>query len=398
MLPPTGGQPQTQSAPLKRALLRLSHLTTLAVLALFTRRLIANLRYLRALRQRASEPLPCQPFVSVLVPARNEAENITPCVTSLLEQSYPNYELIVLNDGSTDSTSAQLDALAAHNPRLRVIHAHDTLPPGWNGKSYACHRLAQQARGEWLLFTDADTQHTSQSIAHGLAQTLALDADLVSAFPTQITHSWGERVVVSFVLDFLPLIGLNFRAISQGHGTHSAGNGQYLLARATTYRQVGGHAAIGHATLDDFALAKHYRLQGHRIALIGGQTLLRCRMYRNVREVWEGFSRSLMHGLDNSTLTPHSLLWALLFGWGYGSTFVTPLYVGFLGAYGKLALIEVLWLALLRGVATWHLRRSPLEILTTPLAALSVMAVALAALYRRWQGQRVNWKGRYYMG
>jgi chlorobactene glucosyltransferase len=350
-----------------------------------------------ARRQAARTDLP-QPRVSVLVPARNEAASITACVTSLLHQEYPDCEVIVLDDASTDSTGAQLDQLAAIYSHLKVIHANQSLPDGWNGKSYACHRLAQQATGEWLLFTDADTEHTPQSIALGVAHALALQADLLSAFPAQVTQSWSERILVSFIIDFLPLAGLNFRTLYRGKGLQSAGNGQYLLARAGAYRQANGHAAVSHETLDDFTLAKHFRRSGFTIALIAGRELLRCRMYHNAHEVWEGFARSLLHGLDNSTLNRHSVLWMLLFAWSYGALFFTPFYASFVGAYPHLALLEICWLALLRAIASYHLRRSWLEVVTTPLAAWGVMAIALAALYRRWAGQKVNWKGRYYTG
>ncbi len=374
----------------------LSHLTTLGLLLVLSYHLVSNLHFLRWVRRQAARARPSHPRVSVLIPARNEAGTIVECVTSLLQQEYPDFEVIVLNDGSTDSTGAKLDRLADAYPHLKVIHANDNLPAGWNGKSYACHRLAKQATGEWLLFTDADTQHTSQSIAHGIAQALTLQVDLLSAFPAQQTVTWSERIIVSFIVDFLPLVGLNFQTIYAGNGKQSAGNGQYLLARASSYRQVGGHAAIYNETLDDFALAKHLRLSGYTIGLIDGQDLLRCRMYRNAHEVWEGFSRSLMHGLDNSTLDNHSLHWALLFVWGYACLFVHPFYRLFFEEFSWLALTEILWLALLRSVANWHLHRSPLEVITTPLAAWGVMALGLAALYRRWQGQKVNWKGRYY--
>jgi chlorobactene glucosyltransferase len=362
-----------------------------------TRRLWRNLRYLRWARQQAAKPH-AHPHISVLVPARNEASTITPCITSLLQQEYPNYEIVVLNDGSTDSTGAQLDAIAADNPQLRVIHAADALPPGWNGKSYACHRLAQVARGEWMLFTDADTVHSPHSIELGMAQALALGADLVSAFPQQVTVTWSERVFVSFILDFLPLIGLDFSAISHATGSHSAGNGQYLLAHSGAYRAVGGHAAVYDETLDDFTLARHFRLRGLKIALISGREMVRCRMYRSAHAVWEGFSRSLMHGLDNSTTTRHTVWWAMLFAWSYGSLFVNTFTMAIIGPFRWLALVEIAWLALLRAWANRYLQRSIFEAMTTPLAAWGVMALGLSALYRRWQGQKIDWKGRYYLG
>ena len=386
------------STTLPSLLLLIAHGTTLVLLLLLSYRLASNVRFLRWIRRQATAQSQAQPRVSILVPARNEAATITACVLSLLHQTYPDYEVIVLDDASSDSTGAQLDALATAHPRLRVIHAQETPPADWNGKGYACHRLAQHATGEWLLFTDADTVHTPQSIALGVAQAETLKTDLLSAFPWQQTETWSERIMVSFIVDFLPLVGLDFRAISNNQGTHSAGNGQYLLTRATAYQHVGGHAAVFRETLDDFALAKRYRQEGFKIALVDGKDLLRCRMYPNVRALWEGFSRSMMHGLDNSSMTPHTLAWSLLFVWCYGCLFVNPFSFAVLGSWRWLALFEIAWLGILRGVANQHLRRSLLEVFTTPLAAWGVMALGIAAIYRRWQGQKVNWKGRYYMG
>jgi chlorobactene glucosyltransferase len=374
----------------------LPHFTTLTLLLLLSYRLASNLRFLRrAHRQSLQAPL-LLPSVSVLVPARNETATITACVTSLLHQEYPNVEVIVLNDASTDDTGEQLDRLAAIYPQLKVIHAGDNLPIGWNGKSYACRRLAEHAKGEWLLFTDADTQHMPQSVTRGIAQAIALNADLLSAFPFQQTLTWAERIVVSFIVDFVPLLTLDLRAICAGEGIQSAANGQYLLVRASAYHSVGGHASIYHQTLDDFALAKQFRANGYRIALVDGKELLCCRMYHNAREVWNGFSRSLMLGLDNSTLERHSFGWMALFAWGYASLFVNPFHGLFFANQRWLALIEIFWLVMLRALANWHLKRPLYELFTTPLAAWGVMALGTAAIYRRWQGKTISWKGRFY--
>lgn len=372
----------------------LSHATTLLLLLFLSFRLGANLRFLRWARQQASRQATAKPRVSILVPARNEAATISACARSLLQQEYPNFEVIVLDDASTDSTGAQLDALAAANPKLRVIHGDEQLPPGWNGKSFACHRLAAAATGEWLLFTDADTQHTKASVGRGMAQALALDVDLLSALPLQETRTWSERIFVSFIVDFLPLVGLDLGAIYRRRSKESAANGQYLLTRATSYRRAGGHAVIYNQTLDDFSLAKHFRQEGYTVALIDGNELLRCRMYHSAAEVWEGFSRSLMHGLELSSTRPHRALRAVFIAWGFSALFVNPFGSLLSSTFRRLAMLELLWLALLRVIVSRHLRRSWLEVLTTPLAAWGVIALGMATLYRRWRGQKVNWKGR----
>jgi chlorobactene glucosyltransferase len=377
-----------------RRITLLSHLTAFLLLLLLTYRLLSNLNFLKWMRRQLPPKAAGQLRVSILVPARNEEATIANCVTSLLDQEYPNFEVIVLNDGSTDSTGAQLDALAATCPTLRVINTNDTLPTGWNGKSFACHRLAAQASGEWLLFTDADTQHTPHSVARGIDQALALDVDLLSAFPAQETITWSERIFVSFIIDFLPLVALDFRSIYHGKGSTSGANGQYLLIRADAYHRAGGHAAISKQTLDDFALAKHLRLGGYRIALTDGRELLRCRMYRSTPELWQGFSRSLMHGLEHASTTSRSAAWAMLFAWGYSALFVNPFGALLSGTFRWLAVLELFWMALLRIIVSRHLRRSLLEVLTTPVAAWGVMALGMATLYQRWRGQKVNWRGR----
>jgi hypothetical protein len=190
------------------------------------------------------------------------------------------------------------------------------------------------------------------------------------------------------------LVALDLRAIYQGRGSTSGANGQYLLMRTHAYHRAGGHAAIAKQTLDDFALAKKLRLGGYRIVLTDGREWLRCRMYRNAPQLWQGFSRSLMHGLENSSTQPVNVAWAMLFAWGYSALFVNPFGALLSSTFRWLAIFELLWLALLRILVSRHLRRSLLEVLTTPLAAWGVMALGITTLYQRWRGQKVNWKGR----
>jgi chlorobactene glucosyltransferase len=287
----------------------LAHLTSLAMLTALTGRLIANVRFLRSARQRAmaQQMLLPGPRVSVLVPARNEAVTIAASIHSLLAQEHTDMEVLVLDDGSTDSTSDQLDALRELDPQLEVIHSREDPPAGWNGKSYACWRLANLARGEWLLFTDADTVHSTTSIRQGLAYALAHGAVLVSVLPRQDTVTWSERLIVSFVLDFLPLIGLDLRAVWRGTSRRAAANGQYLLAHAASYHAVGGHASIRSALVDDFALAERFKSHGFTILLVDGADMLSCRMYTSFREVWNGFSKNLLgrsHRPESTRMPP----------------------------------------------------------------------------------------------
>jgi chlorobactene glucosyltransferase len=150
--------------------------------------------------------------------------------------------------------------------------------------------------------------------------------------------------------------------------------------------------------VDDFALAQRFRLGGYRIALLNGVDMLRCRMYHDMSEVWNGFSKNILLGLESSSLKEQPGWFALPFAWGYASLFLLPYFHLLFTRWRKLALVEIGWLAALRGIAGFFLKRPPSEILTTPAGALSVMALGLGALYRRWRGQKITWKGRLYGG
>jgi chlorobactene glucosyltransferase len=380
--------------PMADGLSALNHLTALALLTLLSARLLANLRFLHDARHMATRHSEQPARVSVLVPARNEAATIRMCVTSLLRQTYPHLELLILDDGSTDGTGAILDEVHSQHPDLRVMHSDEPPPPGWNGKSYACSQLAEQAAGDWLLFTDADTIHQPKSVAQGLALANALNVPLLSASPYQRTVTWSERIMVSFILDFLPLLTLDLAAMARSAAARVAANGQYLLVHADEYRALGGHNGIAHALIDDFALAQRFQAAGYPVALVNGAALLECRMYSSAREVWEGFSKNLLGALSSGR--KRSLWLAPLFAWCYACLFIIPFYNLLFTDQRALTCLEITWLLVLRALVARFARRPLDEVFTTPLAAWGVMAIGMATLYRRWRGRGITWKGRVY--
>ena len=371
----------------------LIHVTTLLLLVLLSIRLLRNLDFLRWVRQSAPVQAE-QPRVSVLVPARNEGRHIQQCIEALAQQAYPNYEILVLDDQSTDGTFQQLQQLAEVYPVLQLIRGDSAPPPGWNGKSYACQRLAQHASGEWLLFTDADTLHTPESIVQGIKQARWLDVDLLSAMPQQITNSWSERLLVSFIMDFLPLLGIDLRGLWQQRSSHAIANGQYMLVRAAVYHEVGGHAAVQSALVDDFALANHFVQNERRYALVNGTYLVACRMYRNAGEIWQGYSKNIVLSLQTAARWPW---WsALLFAWGFVALFIWPYALLALQLSKGLALVEIGWLSVLRLSVGYEYRRPLAEAFFTPLSALGVMLLGLNALLLKYRQQPIRWKDRSY--
>jgi len=239
------------------------------------------------------------PRVSVLVPARNEARNIEACVRSLLSQDYPDFEIIVLDDHSTDGTRLALARLEAEGGvlRLRVLEGRP-LPEGWLGKHWACHQLYQAATGDLLLFTDADTRHRSNMLRDSVAALFAERADLVTAFPREEVVTWGERLlvpVISFgIFTFLPV-----RLIQKLRWAGlSITIGQFMLFRRAAFEAVGGYEAVRSQVVDDVCLGRLIIAHGFRWQMLDGTEHVTCRMYRGFSDAVEGFSKNVFAVFD----------------------------------------------------------------------------------------------------
>ncbi len=263
---------------------------------------------------------PRWPRISILVPARNEAVNIEPCVQSLLAQEYPDFEVLVLNDHSTDETGVILARLAKQFPRLRVLTGKP-LPSGWFGKHWACHQLAQAAGGELLLFTDADTRHAPSMLQASVSALMAEDADLLTAFPREEVVTWGERLVVPFIgfgiFTFLPI-----RLIQRLRWTTLAVTiGQFMLFRRSAYEAVGGYEAVRGEVLDDVRLGQRILRAGFEWRLMDGTCQVSCRMYRGFWDAVDGFCKNLF-AVFGYRILPYALTFLIV-----GMAFLEPLFV-----------------------------------------------------------------------
>ena len=198
---------------------------------------LGNSKFIQRLRRRILQ-LGESPFVSILIPARNEALNIETCVRSLLSQEYPNFEVIVLDDQSTDQTRSILEEIHKEYPGLKILSG-STLPPGWLGKHWACHQLAQVGRGEFFLFTDADTWHEPYTLRDSVATLLETRSDLLTAFTREQVITWGEKLTVPILgfalFSFVPV----FLARWQLFYSLSMTIGQFMLFRRSAYEAIG---------------------------------------------------------------------------------------------------------------------------------------------------------------
>lgn len=235
----------------------------------------------------ATETAAARPLVSVIIPARNEEACLGACLESLVSQSGIGFEILVVDDHSTDRTGK----IACSFAGVRVIEA-GPLPEGWTGKNNAVACGARQARGEWLLFTDADTVHLPGSLARALAEAEANGAEMLSYSPEQIAVTFWEMATLPVVFaelarQYPPSL------VSDPKSPAAAANGQYLLVKRTAYDAVGGHAAVAHDILEDVAFARAVKASGRKIRFRYAADAVRTRMYRSFRQLREGWTKNL---------------------------------------------------------------------------------------------------------
>lgn len=336
------------------------------------------------------------PMVSILVPARNEERSIKRCIQSLAAQNYPHFEVLILDDHSTDGTAGLLAELEKAHPQVWVYQGA-ALPEGWLGKHWACHQLAQKADGTLLLFTDADTEHHPMMLRDAVSALRGEQADLLSAMPKQQVVSWGERLVIPVlgwsILTFLPLpiaYAIRWSAIC-------AAVGQFMLFQCEAYEQIGGFGAVRGEVIDDFALAKRIKQAGLRWRLADATNRVECRMYHSFDEVIEGLSKNLF-AVSGGNLLVHGWIW----GW-VAIVFLLPLILVAGGVIGGMALLN--WLlcgiAIAGGLALWVLsnhkfgfgvlasRWYPVTVaITVWIAARSVLMTLRGA--NQWKGRALS--------
>jgi len=228
--------------------------------------------------------------VTAIIPARNEEANIARVVRSVAAQE-GILEILVVDDQSQDRTGEILNELKAEIPALRTVRI-DRLPDGWTGKSHAVTTAARMAAGEWLLFTDADTEHLPGSLAALLERAQTEGADLLSVSPGQRTPTWWEKAVIPLVYVHLARL-YRFEDVSDPQSPAAAANGQYILIRREAYRRAGGHEAVRGEILEDVELARRVKASGGRLLFLPGAAWVRTRMYQSFSEMWRGWTKNL---------------------------------------------------------------------------------------------------------
>lgn len=330
--------------------------------------------------------------VSVIIPARNEAANIGPCLKHVVAQGEVVREVWVYDDQSTDGTRDQVAEWAARDPRVRII-AGSTLPPGWTGKNHACARAAAQAQAPWLLFLDADARLAPGAVNGLVAAADAHGATFLSAWPGLDLRGFWEQALMpmlNFCVFTLFPAPMAKRRRDEAFGL---AHGACLLIDRRTYEAVGGHGAVRHEIFEDTLLARLWRREGHLSLGLDGQRVVRVRMYDSFAAIWRGFQKNAFLAFRN-----RHMFW--LFVLFRAAVFTAPFVILAIG----LATAQANWLwavapALVlaaRAALALRFHYALWPIVLHPLAEVLLIALGLTAWWRCTSGTGVDWKGRRY--
>lgn len=343
------------------------------------------------------------PIVAVIVPARDEEANIQYCLHSLLQQDYPaeRLRIIVVDDNSTDATRQIVQSIATSDRRVKLLIGAP-LPTGWTGKTFACGQGAAAAGdADWFCFIDADVRSATPLLRYAVGRAEKLGIDMLSLEPFQQMGSFWERVILPAGF-FLLAFSQDLRRVNDPARPEAFANGQFILIRREAYLSVGGHAAVRTEIAEDSALARRTKHAGHHLELLGAESLLRTRMYRNLTTLWLGLSKNVVEMVGG---TSRALLFAVVAFAIAAAAIGLPLW-----AWLNLILTPFSWTSLCAVVAATagsgallgvhvgtaiHFRIPASYGLLFPLGYLVGAILLLDSVRRRFQ-HRAVWKGRSY--
>ena len=331
---------------------------------------------------------PTAPSITVIVPARNEAADIQDCLRSLLAQDYLRLEILAVNDRSTDATGDLMDKLAELGGRLRVLHIRD-LPPGWLGKTHAMATAARQAKGDFLLFTDADVIFRADTLRRSLLYATQSGADHMVTLPTTIIRRWDEAALLGF-LQLLGLWAAPLWRLADPESRFVLGVGAFNMIRRSAYEQIGGFAALPLEIIEDVGLARRVKAAGLRTRVAFGSGLVSLH--------WAAGASGLVNVMTKNMFSAFGFrvafcllgcVWlvgiavlpfaGLFFAWTIGPALVT--FASVVGLYRLLGRHS--------GLSTWNA-------LLTPAAGLVLVYALLRSMITTLRQGGVRWRGTFY--
>lgn len=332
-------------------------------------------------------PPPCpndfNPLVSILIPARNEEQNIGRLLKDIQQQKWQNFEVLAFNDQSTDKTAEIVESFTKTDQRFQLFNS-DGLPKEWLGKNYGCYQLAQKAKGSYFLFLDADVRIAGTIIADTISKVKKQNLGLLSIFPKQYMHSWGEYLTVPnmnfILLSLLPLVFVRVLPFS----SMAAANGQFMLFDAKTYRERQPHQTFRSNKVEDISIAQYFKKNGIRIACLAGNPSISCRMYNSFSDAVDGFSKNVIMFFGNSGML------AILF-WLITTLGFIPILIALPTA---LILTYLLMLVSIRILISLVSHQNPLKNLLLAIPQQVVLGLIIIKALLNKSKKAYQWKGR----
>ncbi len=340
-------------------------------------------------------PLPAYPFVSVCVPARDEERDIEACLTSLLNQDYPNFEVIVVDDNSTDNTPDIIESLQERHANLVAIQGA-TLPSDWYGKPFALHQASQKARGELLLFTDADPVFQPYALTTAVHLMQKHRLDMVSLLPGAEFGSFWERAVQPVIFAFIAAL-TRFGKVNDPESPDAMGVGAFILLRREVYDRVGGHETLKQTILEDIGMAHLVKHSGAKMMIADAQKIYSIRMYHSFREIWTGWRKNVFLAMKKSIFKTFYYIFCVL-GFVLTPWLMVGVHLWMGSSLGWQAMaLAGLGLVLITKLTLCHeLNLEKRYVLLFPLGALVMSAIMINSMIHVLFRGGAEWRGRTY--
>lgn len=350
------------------------------------------------------------PKISVIIPARNEEKNIGNCLEHIFKQNYPNYEVIVVDDRSSDMTVdilKKFESEGAGRTRgagkcfFKTVRI-EKLPPGWTGKNYAMFAGSRIAAGEWLLFTDADTTHRPLSLATAVSCVFEKKLDFLTLAPETESRSFWEKTIQPLASSCLA-IWFSPEKINDPKSDLVLANGQFILVHKTCYEKTGGNEAVRAEVVEDVALARKLKAEGYHVAFLNGIHLYSTRMYSSLKEITTGWKRILVF-LFNKDIPAmlHKIFLFLFFSLLPYAALITETALKISGspqfspAILYLSLSLCILISAVRFIGNKTVKSDPWYGLLHPLGSLVMVWILLCCIGRVVLNKPSKWKGQHY--
>lgn len=343
--------------------------------------------------------------ISVCVPARNEEKNIGKLLSSLADQTYPEFKVHVLDDHSEDRTPEVIESFVNRYPEIFHLHYGKPKPGNWLGKPWACKQLSEFCTGEYIVFLDADTELMPKTLHRIFVSFQTYQIDMLTIWPRQILGSFWEKTVIPLIyyalLSLLPAIYV-YRdpkwmpsfLINKMRSSFAAANGQCLAFKKKSYLEIGGHHSVKNKIVEDVELAKKIKKEGYSLRMFNGLDSIQCRMYQNENEIFEGLRKNFLAGFNYSV--PLFILFALIHIVVFVLPFITLIISLFMG-YTTMLFYSVIPVSIILLHRLWlsnWFEWNPLYSFLHPIGVLWFQRLGIVKLLDVLLGRKSEWKGR----